>query len=53
MNSIDSENNIKNFNSITEAANYYNIASTNIVKVCKGKAKKTKNLVFKYGQKEK
>jgi hypothetical protein len=48
VHSIDSENNIKYFDSVTDAANYYNIAATNITKVCKYKAKKAKKLIFKY-----
>lgn len=46
--SIDSDNNIKHFDSVTEAAKYYNISGTNVTKVCKGKAKRAKNLIFKY-----
>jgi hypothetical protein len=48
VHSIDDENNITYFNSVTDAANYYKIAATNITKVCKNKAKKAKNLIFRY-----
>ena len=41
-------NKINRFDSVKEAAKFYNLKSTNIVKVCKGKLRTTGKLMFKY-----
>jgi hypothetical protein len=48
ISSIDNKGNVKIFESITEAAIYYNANPSAITSVCKGKRKKHKNLIFKY-----
>lgn len=40
----------KSFESAAEASRYYNINSTHIIRVCKGKSKKTHGLYFKYAE---
>lgn len=46
--SIDTEKNISVFESINNAARYYNIQQSNISKVLKGLRNHTNNLIFKY-----
>lgn len=39
---------IKEWNSLTEAANFYGIDNTNIVRCCKGNRKTSKNFIWSY-----